>query len=210
MKTKIQLSEEEWNLAMNAGILLTKNRVMEKLIEFLGEIATVSKTIFNTESIMLPVSTPWKTPKISRGENYQGLPYLVLDYPRFFFRDDVFAIRTMFWWGNYFSITIHLKGIFCQHFKQAILESLEILSENQFLINTSAAEWNHAIGEEYILISEFGKEKIRQKCSDDSLLKLAVKIPLQELDLTGKIITDYYQLIASVLKINFQVDEKDL
>ena len=109
MKTKIQLSEEEWNLAMNAGILLTKNRVMEKMSEFLGEIATVSKTIFHTESIMLPVSTSWKTPKISRGENYQGLPYLVLDYPRFFYRDDVFAIRTMFWWGNYFSITIHLE-----------------------------------------------------------------------------------------------------
>jgi hypothetical protein len=116
----------------------------------------------------------------------------------------------MFWWGNYFSITIHLKGIFYQHFKQAILENLEILSLNQFLINTSAAEWNHAIGEEYFQISEFGIEKITQKCNTDNLLKLAVKIPLQDLDLTGKIITDYYLLIASVLKINFQVDEKDL
>jgi hypothetical protein len=210
MKTKIHLSEEEWNLAMNAGILLTKNRVMEKLYQFLGEIATDSKTIFNDQSIMLPVSIPWKTPKISRGENYQGLPYLVLDYPRFFFRDDVFAIRTMFWWGNYFSITIHLKGIFYQHFKQVIFENLEILSANKFMINTSDAEWNHAIGDEYTLISEFGKEKIRQKCGYDSLLKLAVKVPLMDLNTTGKIITDYYQLIASVLKINFQVDEKDL
>jgi hypothetical protein len=68
MKTKIHLSEEEWNLAINADILLTKNRVLEKLFAFLGEIATVSKTIFQAESIMLPVSIPWKTPRFPGGE----------------------------------------------------------------------------------------------------------------------------------------------
>lgn len=210
MKTKIQLSEEEWNLVTNAGILLTKNRIIEKLNEFLGEIANASTAIFSPESIVLPVPAPWKSPKVSRGENYQGLPYLILDYPRFFFRNDVFAIRTMFWWGNYFSITIHLKGIFCEHFKQAILENYETLSANQFMISITDAEWNHAIGKEYVLISEFGYETFMQKCNDDNLLKLALKLPLQNLELTGELLTRYYQLIASVLKINFRVDEKDL
>ena len=195
---------------MNAEILLTKNRVMEKLSVFLGEIGNTSTTIFSAESIMLPVSTPWKSPKISRGENYHGLPYLVLDYPRFFSRDDVFAIRTMFWWGNYFSITIHLKGIFCKHFTPGIIENLDALSMNQFLVNTSGSEWNHAIGDEYALISEFGKERIGQKCSDDNLLKIAIKIPLQDLDRTGKLVIDYYRLMASVLKISSRDDEKDL
>ena len=117
METKIQLSEDEWQLVMNAGILLTKNRALEKIAMFLGEIGNTAGTVISPETVALPVSAAWKNAKISKGENYQGLPYLVLDYPRFFFRDDVFAIRTMFWWGNYFSITLHLKGIFFEAFR---------------------------------------------------------------------------------------------
>ena len=54
METKIQLSEEEWNLVMNAGILLTKNRAMEKIALFLGELANISSRIFSAESLALP------------------------------------------------------------------------------------------------------------------------------------------------------------
>ena len=76
------------------------------------------------------------------------------------------------------------------------------MSANQFLINTSAAEWNHAIGDEYTLISEFGKENIRQKCTDDNLLKIAVKIPLQDLVVTGEMITEL--LPANCIRIKNQ------
>jgi hypothetical protein len=210
METKIQLSEEEWQLVMNAEILLTKNRALNKIALFLGEIGNVSTTIFSMESIVLPVSTEWKNPKISRGENYMGLPYLILDYPRFFFRDDVFAIRTMFWWGNYFSVTLHLKGIFLKHFARSIIQHFESLAEVQFLVNTSDAEWNHAIGDEYTQISDFGKEGLAQKCTDDNLLKIAVRIPLQDLAVTGDLLTNYYRRIVSVLKVNSQDDEKGL
>ena len=210
METKIQLSEEEWNLVMNAGILLTKNRAMEKIALFLGQLADISSGIFSPESLALPTSSVWKHPKISRGENYQGLPYLILDYPRFFFREDVFAIRTMFWWGNYFSITLHLKGIFLEHFRTGIIRNFEVLATDHFLVNTTNAEWNHAIGDEYTLISEFGKERLAQKCNDDNLLKIAVRIPLQDLVVTGELVSDVYQRIVSVLKFNSQDDEKGL
>ena len=210
METKIQLSEEEWQLVMNAEIVLTKNRALEKLALFLGEIGNTSRTIFSPETIVLPVSAPWKDAKISKGENYLGLPYLVLDYPRFFFRDDVFAIRTMFWWGNYFSITLHLKGIFLEHFAPGIVENFESLAVEGFMINTSRSEWDHAIGDEYALISKFGKERLAQKCSDDNLLKIAVRIPLQDLVVTRELVLNYFRRIVSVLKINSQDDEKGL
>jgi hypothetical protein len=210
METKIQLSEEEWQLVMNAEILLTKNRVLEKVALFLGEIGNSAGTIFSPEAIVLPVSAPWKHAKISKGENYLGLPYLVLDYPRFFFRDDVFAIRTMFWWGNYFSITLHIKGIFLEHFAPGIIRNFDSLAAEGFMINTSGSEWNHAIGDEYALISEFGKNRLAQKCSDDNLLKIAVRIPLQDLVVTSELVLNYYRRIVSVLKINSQDDEKGL
>lgn len=51
-----------------------------------------------------------QSPKISKGENYRLLPYIILDYPRRFSKVEVFAFRTMFWWGNFFSCTLHLQG----------------------------------------------------------------------------------------------------
>ncbi len=34
----------------------------------------------------------------------------MLDYPRAFGRDSIFACRTFFWWGRFFSLTLHLAG----------------------------------------------------------------------------------------------------
>ena len=64
----------------------------------------------------LPEEVLIQSPKISRGENYNGLPYVMLDYPRCFGKEDVFAMRTMFWWGNFFSITWHLKGKYSKEY----------------------------------------------------------------------------------------------
>ena len=90
---KVQLSAEEMRLVRDAAWILTKNSVMGKVVAMFGEL-----------------SGGWKEPKISKGENYKGLPWVMLDYPRVFGKEDVYAIRTFFLWGHAFSITLHLKG----------------------------------------------------------------------------------------------------
>ena len=82
-------------------------------------------------------------PKISKGENYKGLPYLVLDYPRYFGKDDHFAIRSMFWWGNFFSITLHLSGIYKKMYENKIEASFTLLKEESFFIGISDDQWEH-------------------------------------------------------------------
>ena len=62
------------------------------------------------QSLRLPEAVIQSSPKITRGENYQLLPYVILDYPRCFQKEQVFAIRTMFWWGKGISITLHVSG----------------------------------------------------------------------------------------------------
>lgn len=49
-------------------------------------------------------------PKIFKGENYKNYPYVNMDFPRVFSTDSIFAFRSMFWWGNHFSFTLHLQG----------------------------------------------------------------------------------------------------
>ena len=64
------------------------------------------------------------SPKISKGENYRGLPYVMLDYPRLFGREEVLAIRTFFWWGHGFSVTLHLKGGYRERISAGIATTL--------------------------------------------------------------------------------------
>src|SRR6476619_3541717 len=118
MPAKIQLSPAEQRLITNAEILLTKNRVLEKMWQLLSEMQQEmqqSAPTFSKPHIFQ------MTPKISRGENYLGLPYLILDYPRVFDRENIFVIRSFFWWGNFFSSTLQQSG----NFKTAALPKLE-------------------------------------------------------------------------------------
>src|ERR1700743_3182070 len=90
----------------------------------------------------------WKgegEPKISRGENYRGLPWVMLDYPRVFGREDVLAIRTMFWWGHGFSVTLHLKGKYQELFLPVIRRRQHELSAQGFYMGVGADEWRHEL-----------------------------------------------------------------
>src|SRR5262245_43273102 len=103
-RAKIQLTADELTLVQNADWLLTKNNIIEKVFEMFGDVAAGAGDIFKQHSASLPQEAFVQSPKISKGEKYLGLPYVMLDYPRLFTKDDVFAIRTLFWWGNFFSI----------------------------------------------------------------------------------------------------------
>jgi hypothetical protein len=55
-----------------------------------------------------PIGT---VPKISRGEKYAHMPWVMLDYPRWFEpATGHFAVRSFFWWGHFFSLRLQLSG----------------------------------------------------------------------------------------------------
>ena len=118
--SKIQLSAEEMQLVSNSAWILTKHRIIEKVYRLFGDCAAEMQVYLAERKALLPGEVFRLPPKISKGEQYEALPYVVLDYPRFFTAEEVFAVRSFFWWGHYFSITLHLKGKFQQQYQQAI------------------------------------------------------------------------------------------
>jgi hypothetical protein len=66
----------------------------------------------------------------------------VLDYPRVFTKKDVFAFRTLFWWGKFISFTLHLKGKYLtKHFDTLKHSALE--HPTPLYLSASGSEWNH-------------------------------------------------------------------
>jgi len=196
---KIQLSAEELSLVQNAGWLLTKNTIIEKVFALFGDIAHQSLSRFSGMARQLPgeeILTP--SPKISKGENYQGLPWVMLDYPRLFNRQHTFAIRTMFWWGHFFSVTLHLKGQYKQQYQQNLLSNLPLLVKHEFYLCVSGEEWRHEFEEDnYMPLTQLNSSDVEKILLANDFCKLSAKISLPQWNQSKELLIDLYETIIT-------------
>src|SRR5215831_10436194 len=178
---KIQLSTDELALVRDAEILLTKNNIISKVYALFGEIAGRVRDIAESQWRDLPADVLSISPKISKGENYDGLPWVMLDYPRLFGREDIFALRLFFWWGNYFSLTLHLKGKYLDLYGKKLEKNIHLLGEKGFYLSVGMNEWRHEITEEhYISLSQPQPISSAGRLSGNDFCKLSVRISLEQ------------------------------
>jgi hypothetical protein len=197
---KIRLSAKEMELVMNADWILTKNGIIEKVKHLLGSLQPAQQDILNKLRSFFPAEILIPAAKISKGENYKGLPYLVLDHPRYFDKENVFAIRTMFWWGHFFSVTLHLSGKYRQQFKPNILSAYSLLQQDDFFIATGSDEWEHHFEKDnYSPVKNMNSSEFEQCISQNSFLKLAQNIPLQQWDYAHTLLTGSFSRLMYLL-----------
>jgi len=109
----------------------------------------------------------------------------------------IFTIRSMFWWGNFFSTTLHLAG----HYKEKNLSNIENayddLAKHQFYIGVSEDQWLHHFGEgNYLLIKNLSKEEFILYCRKYNHVKLAAHFPLAEKNsITNSLFENWKMLI---------------
>ena len=178
-EAKIRLSPKEQELVNNADWILTKNSLLLKVRGLLAALQEKQQEYLQSHWSHLSEEMGTASPKISKGENYKGLPYLVLDFPRFFERENIFAIRTMFWWGNFFSITLHLSGRPKKMFEEKIIIAYPFLKEKGFYYCVHDNPWEHHFElNNYGKVGEISKGDFENSVREKSFVKLAQKIPL--------------------------------
>ena len=196
--TNLALSTEELQLVSDSSIIFTKNAIINKVCALFDDLSN-SYLIETLNSPTLGIINP----KISKGEQYQGLPYVMLDYPRLFSKEDILAIRTFFWWGNFFSISLHLKGKHQKKFIEPILNKFEILKENNFYISTTTNEWEHhpVIGNSFNLknLDYTSFEKI---AVEHPFLKISKTFPLNLWENSMPLLKEEFILLISCLDLN--------
>jgi len=188
-KAKIRLSPKEAELVIDAGWILTKNDIMQKAGYLLAELQSDQQQFLQSYLTLFPAEVMKTTPKISKGENYKGLPWLVLDYPRYFEKDHHFAIRSMFWWGNFFSCTLHLAGMYKKMYEPKIEASFTRLKEEDFSICINDDKWEHHFeAGNYIPVKEISPGNFREYITNKDFLKLAKTYPLAQWDCAGSLL----------------------
>ena len=196
-QTKIQFLPAEMELVSSPDIILTKNAILQKIKSFFEEVQMKQHDILKKYSSQLPEEVLKISPKISRGENYKGLPWLVLDNPRHFQHNNIFAIRTMFWWGNFFSITLHLSGNNKNDLLKNLTNNVSLLAKNDFYIYNGTKEWEHHIDpSSYKKLSAINEDELQKIFSANNFLKLAIKFPVESLEaIEDKLLRNYELLV---------------
>ena len=197
---KIQLSPEELILVQDAGILLTKNIIIEKVYTLFGELASELSVWLKEQPPFLTEEILLSSPKISRGEKYKGLPYVMLDYPRCFGKENIFAVRTFFWWGNYFSVTLHLKGKYQQQYMPIIQEKIQFLAKAGFRLSISGDEWEQDMGSaEFVTLDKHGKYLPSMQLSEPEFYRLSCPVAFSNWNEIKEIVEGLYKVIFSAI-----------
>lgn len=182
-EAKIRLSTEEMELVQNSEWILTKNNILEKATRMLALLQQEYKIIVHSNYKLLPAELANSSPKISRGENYESLPYRLLDYPAVFQRDNIIAIRTMFWWGNFFSITLHLSGKYKLQFEKKIITHQSLFAKNGFYLSRGMSEWDNRFSpENYVSIDLLNRTAIGEILATKNFVKAATKTDISDWD----------------------------
>jgi hypothetical protein len=198
-ETKIQLSEDELLLMQNSNWILTKNGIIEKISQGFGQLAARMEEKLKVnplayEEIILG------NPKISRGEKYEALPYVILDYPRMFGKEDILAIRTLFWWGNYCSITLHVKGVWQTRILQKLSAARQSIPST-FYISFSGNEWGHNLyHHDYTLLQQLSGEELLQKLPLSGFLKLAAKVEIGNYSIMENKLFEHFLILSALIE----------
>lgn len=121
---KVILSSGELAMATDKNIILTKQTIIDKAFLLFSSLVPPITEIFKPKLALQPAFKN-NIPKIYKGENYNGFPYVIMDYPASFEKHNIFAVRTMFWWGNFISITLHLSGKHKIYWEKNLWENLQ-------------------------------------------------------------------------------------
>lgn len=196
----LKLSEEELALAANASVMLMKNAVIEKVNLLFGRLSVAQPAVL--QPLHRELEAALEVPaKISRGESYRALPYLVLDYPRYFRPHDVMAIRTMFWWGNFFSVTLHLKGNYREQFSDRILQRRQQIGEMGFHACIAPEEWEHHFGEDnYLPVDLIEEDEWLELYRARLFTKLSKQVTIGPLEMVEQQLMAVYAEIAEILR----------
>ncbi len=192
----MKFSTEHLNVLCNSQFLLTKQKLLEYIYEQLSHWQSWHLSYVKVyEQYTAGVFRKPLSGKISRGENYRGLPYLVLDAPRFFTPEDVFAIRIMFWWGNDFSYTLHLAGKPLEMYRASLKKKLVELAENEVFFCVNPSPWEYHFEEDnYQKLAAAPTEMIEAHLFQKNFVKLSRKLPITDFEKFNDFVEESFSL----------------
>ena len=196
--TNFNFSQGEASAISERNFFLLKNSATQKIIVLFGMLEIEMKKELLQYSIDLKELNS-SSGKIFRGENYKSFPYIVLDCPRLFSTNSIFAFRSMFWWGHEFSFTLHLQGEAFEKYKKSLNENFSRLSgkEVYYCVNDTPWQYNYE-KDNYLPIEDLIDR--REELFTKPFLKVSRKLNVDEYAKAYDYAMESFKLFMGLLK----------
>jgi hypothetical protein len=173
-KSTNKLTKHELNFAKSTLYPLTKQQIVHKTNLLFNDLG--KKLVQNLGEHQLINSTEYK---ITRGENYNAMPYVVLDFPRLLGKDFEVVCRTMFWWGHYFSCNLIIKTELIDVEQTA----KNIAGKSKIKLWTGNNLWEQNLQtDEYAKLKKLTEAEIIEVLKRQPYLKMATRINLDDFE----------------------------
>lgn len=106
----------------------------EKLKTLMERVRNAYLAEVEPQRTLCPEQTDFSRGQIAKGENYEGYPYVMLDFPKFYGKGEIFTYRTMFWYGHYFIFSLILAGEHLATYRERLQRHFARFAEERFLV----------------------------------------------------------------------------
>jgi hypothetical protein len=195
----VVISEQEFEKLLDTEFLLTKRSITQKITDILGATErAINHEIEQLDNLTLPDGLLLRAGKISKGENYRDLPYFVLDYPRKFTRDDVFAFRILIRWGHEISTIFQLSGNSQSNYFNPLSTHYDLLKSRYLSIGSDPWKYEYS-SDNYQLISNLATEKYISLIQNHPFIKFTKPHALKDINNLVQIGQDEFRFYMSLL-----------
>lgn len=193
---------EEVGVITDIQFFELKERVTQKILDALNHAQQGILASSVHEAFAYPHRMDAAIGKVSKGEQYKGYPYMVLDFPRLFAQSGVFAFRTMVWWGHAAYFTLHLSGKYLALHREAIVRNWSSLKgQGVYIYQDTQDVWHHEVESPfYESVDAVEASHLERWCEEFDYLKLACRLELSALDDLSKASVAAYELFFGVLR----------
>ncbi len=192
----MSLSKKELSMINETDFLITKVKIISDIVILLENTKERLQETIEQKNNNLVSETKLKNGRVFKGEYYRDLPFVTLDFPRIFEKENVFAYRTMFWWGNFFSFTLHLQGEYLEQYRAKLISNFDMLLDQDIYICVGETPWEYHYGNNNYIKLEFQHKNLIE---NNSFIKLSKKIPLEEIETVSQISSNFLLHLMAVL-----------
>ena len=185
--SSFKLTNKEFELILDTEYPLLKKNAIEKIQAHLHQLGEKL-----TENPLITGPLHNVSFKISKGENYLNLPYLVLDLPKIDGNHFPILCRTMFWWGKYFSFNVFIRKDAYDMY--TFEKKLKLIDSDGMHLLVNDKIWQQDLdSNDYCQITYWPENLV----TAGPYLKISIKHPIEEIDnLFNKASLHYGKIIS--------------
>jgi hypothetical protein len=195
--SKIDLSQEGTRLLTQREPWNERRQLVDQLYHWFGNALAETKQRHH-ELFARHVSQENLNGKITRGDNYKGFAYVLVDYPNQFSKDKILAARNLIWLGNGFHCTLHVRGELVHKVLKSIASLPESRFENVFVYDGND-EWQHHIDENWKPLTNLDSNSLKT-LTENNWIKLGSIIDINNPDTWNEQLETIYQNWALLLR----------